>query len=184
MQKHLNLVDLVNSLLTSIYFLIANIGFDTVEHEPINFHNFSSLQGFNFHRAVVSAEVESSKELLAPFAGFVCCVPVDDACRAEYASCGRYPGVKAKLGEDWLARQELHVELALRRSARDGLDWLLHIDLDELFVSQTGNAAEHFAGVPADATTVAYLNHEGVPEPAAADLETNRFSAITLFRRN
>ena len=35
-------------------YLLANFGFDTAENEPFNFHNFSSLQGLNFHRAVVS----------------------------------------------------------------------------------------------------------------------------------
>ena len=35
-------------------YLLAKIGFDTAENEPFNFHNFSSLQGFHFHRAVVS----------------------------------------------------------------------------------------------------------------------------------
>ena len=35
-------------------YLLAKIGFDTAENEPFNFHNFSSLQGFNFHGAVVS----------------------------------------------------------------------------------------------------------------------------------
>ena len=54
MQKHVNRVDLVKSFQTSIYYLVANSGFDTAEDEPFNFHNFSSLQGFNFHRAVVS----------------------------------------------------------------------------------------------------------------------------------
>ena len=55
MQIDVNLIDLFKSFPTSILF--ANIGFDTAENEPFNFHNFSSLQGFNFHRAVVSAEV-------------------------------------------------------------------------------------------------------------------------------
>ena len=53
-QRNVNLVDLVKSLLTSIYYWVAKIGFDTAENEPFNFHNFSSLQGFNFHWAVVS----------------------------------------------------------------------------------------------------------------------------------
>ena len=39
--------------LSNAYFL-AKIGFDTAENEPFNFHTFSSLQGFNFHRGVVS----------------------------------------------------------------------------------------------------------------------------------
>ena len=35
-------------------YLLAKIGFDTAENEPFDFHNFSSLQGSYFHRAVVS----------------------------------------------------------------------------------------------------------------------------------
>ena len=36
-------------------YLLAKTGFDTAENEPFNFHNFSSsIQGFNFHSAVVS----------------------------------------------------------------------------------------------------------------------------------
>ena len=38
-------------------YLVAKIGFDTAENGPFHFHNFSSLQGFNFHRAVVSPQV-------------------------------------------------------------------------------------------------------------------------------
>jgi hypothetical protein len=55
------MMDLVNSFLTSIYYLIifAKIGFDTAENEPFNFHNFGSLQGFNFHRGVVSSAARS-----------------------------------------------------------------------------------------------------------------------------
>ena len=53
-RTHVNLVDLVKSFLSSIYYLVAKIGFDTAENEPFKFHNFSSLQGFHFHRAVVS----------------------------------------------------------------------------------------------------------------------------------
>ena len=38
-------------------YLLARFGFDPAENEPFNFHNFSSLQGVNFHRAVVSVKV-------------------------------------------------------------------------------------------------------------------------------
>ena len=33
-QKHVNLIDLVKSFLSSIYYLLANISFDTFENEP------------------------------------------------------------------------------------------------------------------------------------------------------
>ncbi|CAE8584312.1 unnamed protein product [Polarella glacialis] len=74
----------------------------------------------------------------------------------------------------------------------DGCEWLLHIDLDELFVAVDGRTApQHFGSVPAEHNTVAYVNHEGVPEipsTGAADYELrlarNRFEAVSLFRRN
>ena len=49
-------------------YLLAKIGFDTAENEPINFHNFSSLQGFDFHRAVVSADSDQDGSLPQPLA--------------------------------------------------------------------------------------------------------------------
>ena len=56
MQRNSQLIYFVKSFLTSSDFcnLVAKLGFDTAENEPFNFHNFSSLQGFDFHRAVVS----------------------------------------------------------------------------------------------------------------------------------
>ena len=35
-------------------YSLAKFGFDTAEYEPFKFHNFSSLQGLNFHRGVSS----------------------------------------------------------------------------------------------------------------------------------
>ena len=65
MQKHVNLADLVKTQELYNEYLLAKIGFDTAEsslpasqpaeNEPFSFHNFTSLQGFNFHGAVVSA---------------------------------------------------------------------------------------------------------------------------------
>ena len=57
---------------------LAKFGSDTAENEPFDFHNFSSLEGFNFHRAVVSgalaadpvAERRRAPELVLGFARF------------------------------------------------------------------------------------------------------------------
>ena len=61
--------------LSNAYFL-AKFGFDTAENEPFNFHNFSSLQGFNFHGAVVSAEssLRPQPTLLAPVVDTAYCI--------------------------------------------------------------------------------------------------------------
>ena len=49
-------------------YLVSKIGFDTAENEPFNFHHFSSLQGFDFHRAVVSADSDQDCSLPQPLA--------------------------------------------------------------------------------------------------------------------
>mmetsp|Transcript_113264 Transcript_113264/g.366313 ORF Transcript_113264/g.366313 Transcript_113264/m.366313 type:complete len:486 (-) Transcript_113264:22-1479(-) len=116
-------------------------------------------------------------------------VPVDATLQVEYDACQRLLALKGKLCEDWLARQELHVEIAMRWARGKGCQWLLHIDLDELFVLQEGiSAPRHFASVDPARGAVAYLNHEGVPElhdeVVVSELSHNRFAATTLFRRN
>ena len=47
-------------------YLLAKIGFDTAENEPFNFHNFSCLQGFKFHRAVVSQRTDAKDAMSTP----------------------------------------------------------------------------------------------------------------------
>lgn len=83
-----------------------------------------------------------------------------------------------------MARQQLHVEDALARIAADRmpLDWLLHIDHDELFSTPGDDAAAHFAALVALGTDHAiYLNHEAVPETLEVD---DVFRDVTLFKRN
>ena len=46
-------------------YLDAKIGFDTAENDPCNFQNLSSLQGFNFQRAVVSRSSRTSTTILS-----------------------------------------------------------------------------------------------------------------------
>jgi hypothetical protein len=83
-----------------------------------------------------------------------------------------------------MARQILHVQDALARieSARMPIDWLLHIDHDELFVVTGNDAAAHFRALDRLGTDQAiYLNHEAVPETLEVD---NMFRTVTLFKRN
>lgn len=138
------------------------------------------------------AELAGSTDVLFHWAPKVVAIAVDEQLQDEYKSCHRFEALQAHLCEDWLARQELHVELAMRRAGLDGCEWLLHIDLDELFLlPDEVTAPQHFAGVASDRSTIAYLNHEGLPEldgccdrDAEARLEMNRFEAVSLFRRN
>eukprot|EP00929_Paragymnodinium_shiwhaense_P032190 TRINITY_DN17891_c0_g1_i17.p1 TRINITY_DN17891_c0_g1~~TRINITY_DN17891_c0_g1_i17.p1 ORF type:complete len:559 (-),score=50.12 TRINITY_DN17891_c0_g1_i17:313-1848(-) len=148
--------------------------------------------GLGFCRAYLfyddPAELRDHSTLLDKYQQSVVAIGVDDDCRLLYPTCYRFGHLQQRLKEDWLARQELHVELALRWSRAVGIQWLLHIDLDELFyLSGGGTAPHHFGGIPEDVSCVQYLNHEGVPElPGDSDeaLQHNRFAVINLFRQN
>lgn len=79
-----------------------------------------------------------------------------------------------------MARQLLNVEHALHLAGRRGVAWLLHIDIDELFMAEE-RAPDHFAAVPDQVGQIIYLNCEAVPEQAETE---DYFRAVTLFKRN
>jgi hypothetical protein len=63
-----------------------------------------------------------------------------------------------------------------------GMDWILHIDVDELFHLPRGTLADHFAALAADGVDlVTYHNHEALPEAMEID---DCFRDVTLFKRN
>ena len=74
----------------------------------------------------------------------------------------------------------------MRLAVERGLDWLLHIDGDELFYPGTAgtdrnSACAHFAELSRlNVSTFCYMNHEAVPE---RDGITNAFRDVTLFKR-
>ncbi|CAM9294104.1 unnamed protein product [Choristocarpus tenellus] len=80
------------------------------------------------------------------------------------------------------ARQTLNAEQALSASAERGLDWLLHIDIDELFYTAETSIKPHFSMLDSlGVTHMTYANHEGVPCQVNV---TDYFSQVSLFRMN
>ena len=80
-------------------------------------------------------------------------------------------------------RQMLNVEHCLRHAHADGdIDWLLHVDSDELFFIDDLEAASHFGRLSAHGCiNFRYPIHEGCPEVVDS---TNVFESVTLFRRH
>ena len=82
-----------------------------------------------------------------------------------------------------MARQVLNVELALEEFARDGLDWLLHIDADELFCPASGSSvAKIFRALTeqeVDAAT--FVNREAVVDRFEVG---DPFTELVLFKEN
>jgi len=80
------------------------------------------------------------------------------------------------------ARQVFNCEVAIELSLDMGFDWLLHIDIDELFYSPRCSASEHFDALDARGIdNVVYMNFEAVPESEDID---NYFTEVTLFKKN
>ncbi|KAK9843726.1 hypothetical protein WJX81_003815 [Elliptochloris bilobata] len=80
--------------------------------------------------------------------------------------------------------QSLNMEEGIQLAAADGIDWLLHIDTDEL--AYPGGAPEFslqrvLAAYPADVDTVVFPNYESLPE---RDDVQDPFTEVTLFKRN
>ena len=78
------------------------------------------------------------------------------------------------ISSDLIARQVLAVEQAVQMACDDGLDWILHIDIDELLhwptldTTAAGIAADiaprWFARIPEHVDAVRFLNLEAAPE--------------------
>lgn len=81
-----------------------------------------------------------------------------------------------------MARQSLNAEIAIQLAAQKKIDWLLHIDCDELFYLFDGNVSEHFQSLTERRVKNAvYANYEAIPEALRI---TDFFKKVSLFKRN
>jgi len=85
-------------------------------------------------------------------------------------------------------RQSLNLEDVVPLALRDGVDWIAHVDNDELLYPGFGSGASqrvHIGMVLDDVNqhvdTVVFPNWEGAPE---SDRVTEPFKEVTLFKKN
>jgi len=119
----------------------------------------------------------------------VAAFPCDDRLRGEWQrtrfyALRRYDGRSFDIHD----RQQLNVAVAIDLALRDGVDWLLHIDHDELlyepdffapFARTAGDIFRSFFEL--GFRHVTFRNLEAVPE--VADIE-DPFQQLTLFKRH
>ena len=107
-------------------------------------------------------------------------LPHDAALRRQWQALPEYPAQGPFIDSEVMARQVLNVGVAMDLARQMGLDWLLHIDADELFHAPDLSVAEHFAGAQAQAAdTIQYPNFEAVPEK---DDIADAFREVDLFK--
>lgn len=107
-------------------------------------------------------------------------IACDDDWRARWRGSPLFPDLGSSVEMEVMARQLLNASLVADMARRDGFDWLLHIDIDELFHAPGGNARALFdALLLRDVEVIAFPNMEAVPEHETTD---RPFAAVTLFK--
>ena len=109
-------------------------------------------------------------------------IPNDEELHARWRTSARFPDAARVLTAEPMARQLLNVDMAIQMALESGIDWLLHIDVDELFYIPAGDAPDHFQELTRRGIRrVEYRNHEAVPETAVI---YDYFREVTLFKNN
>jgi len=110
-------------------------------------------------------------------------IPTDAALKKKWTRVPFYRDLKKHIGTNFIARQPLNMAIALDLAQKDKMDWLLHIDADELFYCPAfSNVNEHFAQLSEKNIYIAtYCNHEAIPE--SSDI-VDHIREVTLFKKN
>ncbi len=115
----------------------------------------------------------------------VTAIPNDDALKLEWRETMRYEEVRDTLyGHTYSvpSKQILNCEIAIEIALKAGFDWLLHIDVDEIFYCSTMRVDRYFDKLTSSGIeNVIFYNNEGIPE--SFDIQ-NYFTDVTLFKRN
>ena len=101
---------------------------------------------------------------------------------AEWRRCVQFGYYAPHIEAEVMARQSLNAEVAVQHALADRIDWLLHIDADELFHCAEQDVTTHFARLAATGVERAiYPNFEAICE---TDRVHDYFREVTLFKVN
>ena len=108
----------------------------------------------------------------------------DDALAEAWARLPGWAALKDYVQDDVQVRQMLNALHCLRQAeARDRLQWLVHVDSDELFDPGARSIHDHFRYLEASRFDwFCYHNFEAVPE-VAYQTEVDPFLTVSLFKR-
>lgn len=83
-----------------------------------------------------------------------------------------------------MVKQAFAIQTAIAQAKEENMDWILHLDQDELFVGdkeRTSNIAELLHSQPRHVASVKFFNNEAYPEQEDV---SNPFDQVTLFKVN
>lgn len=130
---------------------------------------------------------------------------IDDNCALTYLKVQEYPQVTAFLKNEalielWkqtptyhephkkalidievMIRQEMNFYVAYSKAREEGIDWLLHIDADELFYPNGSSVHEHFLKLQRNnINCITYLNYESI----TTEPDSKSIYAARHFKKN
>lgn len=112
----------------------------------------------------------------SPSEAAVTAIPTGPAiCTFAGTACSHFSGPSGVM-----QRQCQNVLDALMQCANDGIDWLIHIDSDEMIFSPTSNLKSYFSRVDPAVSCIRFINHEVVSAYAAE----NPFKELNVFKKN
>ncbi|MFS8856216.1 glycosyltransferase family 2 protein, partial [Synechococcus sp. H55.2] len=112
----------------------------------------------------------------------VTAIPNDEALQVQQALGNiLYAKYGPHVGYEVMARQILNVETAIQLALDQGMDWIIHIDGDELFYLGEALTLDWFDQLDNDILQVRFLNYEAAPEKFEIE---DYFREVTLFKRN
>ncbi|MDF0552427.1 glycosyltransferase family 2 protein [Kamptonema sp. UHCC 0994] len=107
-------------------------------------------------------------------------IPCDERLKFQQKENTLYNNMAQHVTSEVMARQILNAETAIKLAWEMQMDWIIHIDCDELFYTQE-SISDHFDFIPYSIGQVLYRNFEGVPEKLEID---DYFKEVTLFKKH
>ncbi|MFS8856333.1 glycosyltransferase family 2 protein [Synechococcus sp. H55.5] len=112
----------------------------------------------------------------------VTAIPNDEALQVQQALGNiLYAKYGPHVSYEVMARQILNVETAIQIALEQGMDWIIHIDGDELFYLGEALTLDWFDQLGSDILQVRFLNYEAAPEKFEIE---DYFREVTLFKQN
>ncbi len=144
----------------------------------VTFVNYHLNLGFKRIYLMFDDPTDPDQELVSNIDG-VTAIPVDDNTKKQWESLSKFERYGQHTGKEKRARQTLNAQLGLMMAMEEGIDWILHIDADELFWPGRNSLDTHLDTLIKDEViAVRYFNFEAVPsthEIGDYFLEVNAF---------
>ena len=146
----------------------------------ITFVEYHLAIGFERIYLMFDDPMDPDQDLVAAIPG-VKVLPVDEGIKAQWQSLYKYKQYGPHINTEVRARQTLNAELALNMALQEGIEWILHIDSDELLWLSQSTIHTHLERLAEQEIICAsYMNYEAVPDKEEV---SNYFLEVTAFKK-